>query len=176
TALLDVLPDVTERSLYLAAAWLFKTLGTTVKLPDSTASGRQGSWLTGRHAIEGFLTKLRISDKYYIDDGSGLSRKNLISSRGLTTLLAHMHSHKHANIFKDAMATPQNGTLAKRKRFNDQKYQARIYAKTGHLTGVNALAGYVKTKGNRWLAFAIITNQWSATNSMIDNVVKAVID
>ncbi|MCP4416582.1 MAG: hypothetical protein GY805_08165, partial [Chloroflexi bacterium] len=174
TAMLDVLPEVNQRSLNLAAECLFKTLGTTVKSPNTTHP--QGSWDTGRTAIEAFLEKLDIPNQYTIDDGSGLSRKNLISSGALTKLLAHMHTHKQANIFKNTLATPQNGTLAKRKRFNDEKYETRIYAKTGHLSGVNALAGYAKTTDGQWLAFAIITNKWSASNSMIDSIVKAVID
>jgi D-alanyl-D-alanine carboxypeptidase/D-alanyl-D-alanine-endopeptidase (penicillin-binding protein 4) len=67
-------------------------------------------------------------------DGSGVSRYNLVSPAGTVALLEA--AKKYRSIFDSLPIGGKDGTLA------DRKLPQRIHAKTGSLTGVQALAGY----------------------------------
>jgi D-alanyl-D-alanine carboxypeptidase/D-alanyl-D-alanine-endopeptidase (penicillin-binding protein 4) len=67
-------------------------------------------------------------------DGSGVSRYNLVSPAGTVALLEA--ATKYPSIAESLPIGGKDGTLAKRK------LPRRIHAKTGSLTGVQALAGY----------------------------------
>jgi len=160
TPLRDVLRECNQRSLNLVAECLLKTLGAhTANQSQSTSTARQGSWQTGRQAVRCFLNKLKIDhDDYKIDDGSGLSHNNRLSARCITSVLTHIARKKNFKLYRDSLATPLVGTLAKRHRFRESTYKNRVFVKTGHITGAQALSGYCRTGSGRWLAFSIITN------------------
>ncbi|MBI9017126.1 MAG: D-alanyl-D-alanine carboxypeptidase/D-alanyl-D-alanine-endopeptidase [Phycisphaerae bacterium] len=175
TQLSTVLDQCNQRSLNLAAEALFKTIGTRSPGPDSDKIVNQGSWESGRKNIEAFLQRLNIPvDQFKIDDGSGLSHNNKISAEAMTTILTYMYKHKNSSVYLESFATPETGTLAKRSRFSE--YDNRIYAKTGSISGVNSLSGYCQDKQGRWMAFSILTNSPSASNSTIDQIVKYCMD
>jgi D-alanyl-D-alanine carboxypeptidase/D-alanyl-D-alanine-endopeptidase (penicillin-binding protein 4) len=67
-------------------------------------------------------------------DGSGVSRYNLVSPEGTVALLED--AKKYPSILDSLPIGGKDGTLA------DRKLPRRIHAKTGSLTGVQALAGY----------------------------------
>jgi len=58
----------------------------------------------------------------------------------------------------------EDGTLKKRMR--DPHTKGRVFAKTGYINGVRTLAGYVHTRSDRWLAFAIYYNQAAKTRPL----------
>ncbi len=173
TPLQEVLIRCNQRSLNLAAECLFKTLGAYHNLPPDFVC-QQGSWTTGKAAVEKFLTGLDIpGSQFQIDDGCGLSRNNLLSARCLTTILKHMHRHPAAEMFRQSLATPGKGTLRKRDGLNGNGLEDRIYAKTGYISGVRALSGYCQTPSGQWLAFSILTNNSNyKTKQIIDQIVK----
>ncbi len=77
TPLIDCLHRANKDSLGLAAEALLKTIAAH-ESPDN----RNGSWEKGRELIGKYLTGLGIPrDEFHIDDGSGLSRDNLLSAR-----------------------------------------------------------------------------------------------
>ena len=49
-----------------------------------------------------------------------------------------------------------DGTLE--NRMENLANSKRIHAKTGSMTGVDSLAGYIKTKHQGWVSFVIIIN------------------
>lgn len=122
-----------------------------------------GNFKTGVLAINKILSK-----KIGIDfkalkllDGSGLSRYNLISPYALNSLLYSMHSNK---IVKDAFVKNlswlnMKGTLEDRAVSSEVKQN--VIAKTGTISGVSALSGYIKTYSNKHLAFTIMINGYN---------------
>lgn len=112
------------------------------------------------------------TDHQYIADGSGLSRDNEISPKALVDILQCMNQSKVAGVFKNTL--PQagiSGTLKNRMK-NSAAYQ-NVYAKTGTLTGVRALSGYLKAASGKEYAFSIIANGSSSGNrfnKIIDNI------
>ena len=180
TPLKDVIWRCNSRSLNLAAECLFKTLGAYYGGAVSTGPCGQGSWSSGKRAVESFLSKVGIESSHYkIDDGCGLSHENRLSARSITAVLTHMYRAESSvgDMYRRSLARPNCGTLAKRNRFAEPQYSARIFAKTGYVTGVRALSGYCQTAGGRWLAFSILANHANYTSTAaIDQIVKEMIE
>ncbi len=97
-------------------------------------------------------------------DGSGVSRYNLVSPAGTVALLKA--ATKYRSIFDSLPIGGKDGTLA------DRNLPQRIHAKTGSLTGVQALAGYDQRK-----PFAVMINHGppdeKAMMEAIDGIVTA---
>ena len=93
---------------------------------------------------------------YKIADGSGLSLYNYVSAELLVRLLRYAYSKP--DIFDHLLpALPiagVDGTL--KKRMTDGAARSNVMAKTGTLTGISSLAGYLTTASGRQLCFAII--------------------
>ncbi|HYJ33437.1 MAG TPA: D-alanyl-D-alanine carboxypeptidase [Candidatus Binatia bacterium] len=91
-------------------------------------------------------------------DGSGLSPQNLATARALAAWLVAMHRDSTlAAPFREGLAGPgENGTL--RRRFPGLDPGANLRAKTGTLTNVSSLSGYVTSASGERIAFAVITN------------------
>jgi D-alanyl-D-alanine carboxypeptidase/D-alanyl-D-alanine-endopeptidase (penicillin-binding protein 4) len=112
-------------------------------------------------AREAFLKGqgVRIADTAMYD-GSGLSRSDLVTARAEVDLLAAMARHPRAKEFKDSLAVAgMDGTL--KRRMVGSRAQGRVFAKTGSLRHVNAMAGYVDTASGRHLAFSFIVNHYT---------------
>ena len=150
TPLLPVLEVTNKESQNLYAEQLFKTLG---------AVEGSGSWPGGRKTIEQILHKnvgLPLGD-FVLDDGSGLSKQNRLSAAQLTRLLQWLFDRPEGELFRATLAVAgSDGTLE--RRFTAPALQGRIFAKTGSLSAVRALSGYVQTADGRWLAFSFLVN------------------
>lgn len=95
-------------------------------------------------------------------DGSGLSRQNWLTPNGLVTLLQQMVRTEHASLWwRSLPLAGRSGTL--RQRLRNTAAQDRVWAKTGTLRGVVALAGYVEPVQDRPLVFSIVLNQAGTT-------------
>lgn len=95
-----------------------------------------------------------------IDDGIGVSRYNLISPRQMCDILLAVYKDPSiSKSFLDALA--QNGQEGKlQKRMTDPVLIGKIRAKTGILSGVTGLAGYLKTNDDNLVAFVIFVNNF----------------
>ena len=91
-------------------------------------------------------------------DGSGLSRYNLFSPRDFVWLLAQMRQQFGMQRIADIFPTGNEGTLAQYYK-SDSGF---IYAKTGTLSGVVALSGFLYTRKKRLLIFSILVNNHQA--------------
>ncbi|MFQ3680573.1 MAG: D-alanyl-D-alanine carboxypeptidase/D-alanyl-D-alanine-endopeptidase [Pseudanabaenaceae cyanobacterium] len=111
----------------------------------------------GRQRLAVFLRTRGVdTHTVFVADGSGLSRQNRISPRALTQLL---QAEAHNPDFRQSLAIAgQNGTL--RNRLSNLQLQG----KTGTLTGIAALAGYLQTPSGE-APFTIFLNQSPAPNA-----------
>jgi serine-type D-Ala-D-Ala carboxypeptidase/endopeptidase (penicillin-binding protein 4) len=94
-------------------------------------------------------------------DGSGLSRYNLFTPEDFVKILDKIRTEFGMQKVRTVFATGNSGTLANLYK----EEEGYIYAKTGTLSGVVALSGYLYTKKNRLLVFSVLVNnhQGSAT-------------
>jgi D-alanyl-D-alanine carboxypeptidase/D-alanyl-D-alanine-endopeptidase (penicillin-binding protein 4) len=148
--LAELLQDVNKRSQNLHSELLLRLVGWRVKGAGSLAAGQA--------AVRDFLARQRVrSESWSLQDGSGLSRSDILSAAGLVDLLAAMDRHPYAAAFRGSLAVAgRDGFLANRMR--GTRAEGRIFAKTGTLRHVNAMAGYAQAEGGERLAFAILLN------------------
>lgn len=94
-------------------------------------------------------------------DGSGLSRYNLFTPQAFVEILDSMRTQFGINRVKQIFPTGDSGTL-KNYYVNDK---GRIYAKTGSMSGVLALSGFLYGKNNRLMIFSVLVNNYNGVGS-----------
>jgi D-alanyl-D-alanine carboxypeptidase/D-alanyl-D-alanine-endopeptidase (penicillin-binding protein 4) len=105
-------------------------------------------------------------------DGSGLSRFNLFSPRDFVSLLIKLKNEFGMDRMKRILPTGGSGTL-KNYYHADSSY---VFVKTGSLTGVLCLSGYIYTKNNHLLEFSILVNNHNGGTSAIRRAVETYVE
>ena len=150
----ELIKPVLEDSNNLYADCLFKKMG--------------GSWEKGRESVETFLKECIHLDpeELRVLDGSGLSRYNLVSPDQMVLFLKEMQYHKS---FRRALAVSgEKGTLKGRML----KDGGLISGKTGSMTGVSSLCGYIKTDSKKELGVAIFINGYMKDGKEIKTLIE----
>ncbi len=134
--------------------WIAEQLLRTI----GAEKGETGSWREGLTIENAFLfgpvgidsTALRLQD------GSGMSYLNLVTPRAVVQLYDYARTAPWGPSFRAALARPrvEDSTLENRL----VQLEGRIEGKTGTLSNVNALSGYVRREDGRELIFAILSN------------------
>jgi D-alanyl-D-alanine carboxypeptidase/D-alanyl-D-alanine-endopeptidase (penicillin-binding protein 4) len=155
-----------RRSQNFYAEQLLKTIAAEEPLqPDDPLYEDElepGSSAMGWQAALPFLATTGIdTSRINLVDGSGLSRKNLVTPQMTAQLLRYMQSDAPGDsvrsAFYQSLAQPGiEGTL--RNRFERGPAAATVRAKTGTLSHVSALSGYVEDQRGRPLVFSIMVN------------------
>jgi D-alanyl-D-alanine carboxypeptidase/D-alanyl-D-alanine-endopeptidase (penicillin-binding protein 4) len=112
----------------------------------------------GIEAMNAFLSEVGIrKGDVLLEEGSGLSRKDLITPAATVELLRFMSRHRSADVYRDGLPIAGlDGTLERRMR--ETAAAGNVRAKTGSLRYVNTLSGYVTTAAGERLAFSIMLN------------------
>lgn len=142
---------------------ILRTLGKVAPAPattPSTSNGPQTSEELGIEAVKSFLKTAGIRpESLVLDDGSGLSRNDMITADASVQLLTFMSKHRYATVFRDALPIGGiDGTL--RNRFKGTLAENNVRAKTGSLSSAASLSGYVTTAAGEKLAFSIMVNNY----------------
>lgn len=115
-----------------------------------------------------------------IDDGIGLSRYNLMSPKQLSDILSAAYKDPTLSPhFINALA--ENGKPGKlQNRLTDTKLSGKIHAKTGGMTGLSTIAGYLTTNQGNLLSFVIFVNNFPGSSlpyrNFQDNVCRILIE
>lgn len=145
------------------------------------ASGHPGSFRGGTAAVDGWLRANRLQRSgTVIVDGSGLSPANRLSVRLIGRVVRHALNAPNGDVYRSSLATPGNGSLA--NRMNTVSYrglEGKLWAKTGYLTGVMALAGAMETESGGRYIFVFLVNQYDrgqgvAARDLLDSMVLTV--
>lgn len=100
--------------------------------------------------------------KFFLADGSGLSRYNALSARQLNNLLKFMHNSGSGAKFKSTLPSAGVATL---RSFDTKKFPARtLRCKSGSITRVRAYSGYLTAKSGKELAFTVMVNNFSGAS------------
>lgn len=133
--------------------------------PDGAPKSAAG----GLVALEETLNDWGIFGDYFIaKDGSGLSRYDYLSADALVWLLTYVWMDpRHADQYRAAMPLfGVNGNVA--NRLKDTPAGGRVWAKTGSMSQVRSLSGYLETLQGEPLVFAFIVNGFRIPSREID--------
>ena len=143
------------------------------------AMGRQtannGTAAAGAVAVAGFLKRQGLDTSALSQvDGSGLSRRNLVSSQTLTDLLLAASKQPWFDAWYNALPVAGNadrmtgGSLGYRLR--GTAAENNLHAKTGSMAGVSSLSGYITDAHGRKLVFAMLTNNYVVAGAQVKAV------
>ena len=117
-----------------------------------------GSIEDGLAIIEAMLAEVGVPRAGWdFSDGSGMSIYNRVTPRTVARLLHWTTQKPWAQVFRDTLPIGGvDGTL--RRRFAGTALEGRVFAKTGTLTAVNGLSGFMLTKSGKMLIFSAFAN------------------
>lgn len=161
------------------AETIFKTVGA-----ESLDDVRPATWADAQAATKQFLVQdVGLPDgSFRLDNGSGLFASNELSPRQIATVLrvAYRDFRCGPEFVSSLAFAAADGTLSERMAEGPGERQVR--AKTGTLSTVSALSGYVAVDGTRPLAFSILVNDIPerkgsrrAARSLQDDIAEALV-
>jgi D-alanyl-D-alanine carboxypeptidase/D-alanyl-D-alanine-endopeptidase (penicillin-binding protein 4) len=172
TPLVQDLKVINKVSQNLHAEMMLRLLGRE--------RGHSGTAEGGLEVLRNWLLLADIHpDEYVFHDGSGLSRENLVTPHAVVKLLSYIARQPWGATYLDTLPVGGvDGSLA--ERFKNSSTLRRVQAKTGALSHVNSLSGYLTTLKGERLAFSIIVNNHllnsHKASEMIDDIVTALIE
>jgi D-alanyl-D-alanine carboxypeptidase/D-alanyl-D-alanine-endopeptidase (penicillin-binding protein 4) len=157
-ALSEVIRDINKYSNNVMARQLFLTLG-------AIGGGPPGTLEKSRNVVRQWLAQKGMPvPELAIDNGSGLSRIERISARSMgELLLAAFRSPIMPELMASLPVVAADGTM--RKRLANAEVAGQAHIKTGTLSGVRAIAGYVLDTRGRRVVVVFIVNHANAGNA-----------
>jgi D-alanyl-D-alanine carboxypeptidase/D-alanyl-D-alanine-endopeptidase (penicillin-binding protein 4) len=139
--------------------------------------GEDGTIAQGARVVRQFLVNAGVDPgDFLFSDGSGLSPDDLITPRAATTLLAYAARQPWGELYKSSL--PIGGVDGSLDGRFIGALKGKVFAKTGTLSEVNALSGYVKAASGRTLAFSVLCNDRQPTGDAarvaLDRIVELV--
>ena len=164
----DLLPLFLKPSQNLIGELLLRTLGAQLKAVGSMDSGRA----VVREVLSGFGVA---PDAYVLADGSGLSRYNYVAPEAVARVLEAMYRGPDFEPFFGALPVAGvDGTLAARLKGTRAAGNAR--AKTGSLSNVRSLSGYVRTADGEMLLFVLLVNGFTVPQRVVEAAQDQVVE
>lgn len=164
---------INKKSQNFYAEQLLKTIGAEKK--------GVGSWESGAQAVtEWLVSEVGVAPgEIEMIDGSGMSRFNRASAGAFIKVLQHMWNSPARNEFVSSMPYSGEPDSRLRRRLNEPDYERRVYAKTGYISGVIGLSGYVHGQSGKVYAFSFLFNNyrtgvWGVYN-LQDAILKEVV-
>jgi D-alanyl-D-alanine carboxypeptidase/D-alanyl-D-alanine-endopeptidase (penicillin-binding protein 4) len=146
----DIVAVILRLSQNWVAEQVLKSLGSEFAGDGSWRGGTgvELEYLYGVAGIDSGAVNLR--------DASGMSAQNLLSPEATIAMLMHARAQPWSDAFRDALAAPglEGSTLSGRL----ESLEGRVFGKTGTISNVNSLSGYLVGRGGRDIVFSIFTN------------------
>ena len=145
----------------LYAETLLKAMGA--------AQGGLGTYEGGRLAVDATFAAWGIpAGSYIMADASGLSRYNYVTAATVASILERMYADpQHREAFMATLPVAgREGTVATRLRRT--RAEGNAAAKTGSISNVRTLSGYVRTRDGEVLAFAILANDFIVPGATVN--------
>jgi D-alanyl-D-alanine carboxypeptidase/D-alanyl-D-alanine-endopeptidase (penicillin-binding protein 4) len=142
--------------------------------------GQGGSFEGGAYGVRQFLLQAGLNEEEFVLlDGSGLSRRDLVTPAAVVQLLMYADRQPWGADYEGTLPIAGvDGSLS--ERFLKSPASGLIHAKTGTLSHVNALSGYGQTLQGRRFAFSIFCNnhnlQSAKVLAAIDSIVTALVN
>jgi len=149
----QLLSETNQESNNLYAEALLKLVGRS-----QAATGTTDATQSGVAAVKAILAPLGVNpNRYSMVDGSGLADRNRASAEALVQTLQAMAQSPHAQVYRNSLSVAGvSGTL--KNRLKNTPAQGIVFAKTGTISGVVTLSGYITPRNHPPIAFSILAN------------------
>ncbi|EFC44142.1 predicted protein [Naegleria gruberi] len=176
--ILTVMNTTLQESDNMYAELFLRQLGTFIKA-NSSLDVFPSITTRGIQVVKDILTsQFNLSPfTFFQNDGSGLSRHNLISPRSLVDALSAIYYKGAGGVSGETFVSllplgGRSGTL--RNRFVD--FPGIVSAKTGSLDGVSSLSGYIRNANYRDpIVFSIIVNQCPLSAKEMHQIIDSIV-
>ena len=164
---------INKKSQNHYAEQVLKMLGAEVK--------KQGSWQGGTAVLREWLSgKIGVPPaEFSPTDGSGMSRDNRASANAFVTLLRYMWKSPWREEFVSSLPYSGDPDSKFGNRLRRPPYARQVYAKTGYISGVIGLSGYVHAQSGKVYAFSFLFNRYRtgvfAVYNLEDEMLKEII-
>ncbi len=167
-ALTALATEANQQSNNLYAETLLRLMGSAGQLPTDSTPDR------GLRVLKQTLTRLGVNPNgYQLVDGSGLSRKNLVSPRALVETLRAIAQSPNRDAFHASLAVAgQSGTL--RNRFLGTPIAGHFYGKTGTLQGISALSGFLEIPSAPPFLLSILVNHSTQSSATLRQAIEQI--
>ena len=137
--------------------------------------GSGGSFEGGIAAVKQFLLQAGLKDdEFTFLDGSGLSRRDLVTPAATIQLLIYASRQPWGAALEESLPVGGvDGSLA--DRFQNTPASGQVHAKTGSLSHVNALSGYGQTAGGKRFVFSIFCNNHNMPSSKVLTAIDSIV-
>ena len=151
------------------------TAELVLKIIGFESNQSQGDWESGLIELRKFLNdKVGLdTTSFSISDGSGISRYNYSSPNHFVHTLKWAYNNESIkdNFINSLPKGGEDGTLKERN------LPSNAYMKTGSLSGVSTLSGYIINKNADTIVFSILMNGFEGSpepyNKLQDQIVRA---
>ena len=149
----------------LCAESLFKVAGAVY-------SGDIGTSDNSLNMLNDYLKSLELNTSdIKIVDGSGVSKNNLVTSDFMVNYLVKIAKDQKFEDLKKYFAVPGEGTLVNRMLY----LKNNLWAKTGTLSDVSAMAGYIKSRSGKLYAFDIMIQSAKTSSADKKNIEEQIL-
>lgn len=140
---------------------LLKTLAAETR-------GIPGTFENGIEEVRVFLAGQNVDTNLVkMNDGSGLASGNFTTTGNISRFLHSMKRHKESDTFYESMPVAGiDGSIA--HRFKGTPLYNNLRAKTGYVSGVRTLSGYLVAKSGKEITFSIATNHFAGKVGVVD--------
>lgn len=133
-----------------------------------------GSTELGISLVKDFAASMNMdTTRLELVDGSGMAPSTLLTVNDLSRMLVEMRDHPQFETYKNSLSVAGvDGSLEHRFGSTMQK---KMFGKTGYVSGVRSLSGYLKTSSGQTLAVSVVTNNYTGETSYIDYIQEKII-
>lgn len=135
----------------------------------------QGSTELGIKLVKDFAARMKAdTSRFVMTDGSGMSTSTLITTADLSQLLQQMQQQPDfRDYFNSLSVAGTDGTFE--NRFRKSPIRGHIQGKSGYISGVRSISGYMETMRQNTIIFSIITNHFADKTRKIDRIQEKIL-
>lgn len=168
----ELIHETNQHSNNIYAEILLKLIGRTHPQYSTSAEDTRA---LGIDIVKQRLTELGVNPQAYtLRDGSGLSRHNLVAPSAFVQLLSAMAKLPDGRLYRESLPIAGiSGSL--RNRFKGTIAQGIVSAKTGSMSGVASLSGYINPRQYPPLVFSIMLDRHDRSTSSMVKIIDEVV-
>ena len=136
----------------------------------------QGSTELGLEIMKSYMHDMLFdTTQMSLKDASGMAPATLLRANDLNQYLLKVQQKEYfPYLFESLSVGGVNGTLS--YRFSNSPVRGNFYGKTGFVTGVRSLSGYLDTQSGQQLIVSIFTNNYTARTSYVDLIHQRILE